>query len=691
MECDVMGGSGGINVYEKAWEQMTREKSFEGYVPERVCIALDQNGGAPCRPTVLPGEYVFRGQVIGEPACEAGSCVHASISGYVEEIYRYQRAPGVTEACVKIRKSAEKHREWRPFAMAFEKQDIRKILYRTGVDPSRLGKAGTLIVNGFANEPYITSGYRLMMESPGKIVIGAVLGAMAAEAERIYICINEDAFDAVARVTRSVQKYGQNMGSSRPIRVISMKHRYPGGNEKIIVKKIPGRQKDDAVVVTVAEMAALYDGVYDGEPWTRVGITVSGEVAHPKNLWVPIGTNIQDIVDYCGGKTKESVIIHGGPMRGCTVDGPNAWVTKQTCGLLVLRGRKGTARACIHCGRCREVCPQGLMPDKIEALYLSGKEIPESYRASECIRCGLCSYVCPSGRRLTEYMGQVKKGRIRGRENTKQGNRGEYIYLKPSFFGKFRPMEVGSQSAPHIHRRGTVQDVMKQSMLALVPVIAGALYQNQKSGLHLLLMLLAGVLTAVLSEYFWQMLKNEYLSVGDYSAAFTGLLLPLLFPLETPLWKIFLATASAVIIGKQIFGGIGRSPVHPVLVGKLLFSPYGIPLIENLWFFAGLSCVWMFLKRMYPPFYSLAYLAVLGIWAPENLQSASVFLAAAFLIWNYETMLPSKTERWIFTLASAAVTLFFREIGAGTFGLFFAIALMSVAARLPDARFVKRI
>lgn len=83
---------------------------------------------------------------------------------------------------MKIRKSAEKHREWRPFAMAFEKQDIRKILYRTGVDPSRLGKAGTLIVNGFANEPYITSGYRLMMESPGKIVIGAVLGAMAAEA-----------------------------------------------------------------------------------------------------------------------------------------------------------------------------------------------------------------------------------------------------------------------------------------------------------------------------------------------------------------------------------------------------------------------------------------------------------------------------------------------------------------------------
>lgn len=81
---------------------------------------------------------------------------------------------------------------------------------------------------------------------------------------------------------------------------------------------------------------------------------------------------------------------------------------------------------------------------------------------------------------------------------------------------------------------------------------------------------------------------------------------------------------------------------------------------------------------MYPPFYSLAYLVVLGIWAPENLQSASVFLAAAFLIWNYETMLPSKTERWIFTLASAAVTLFFQEIGSGN--------LRPVLCHRPDER-----
>lgn len=65
-----MGRSRGINVYEEAWEQLTREKAFEGYVPERVCISLSQNGETICRPTVLPGEYVSQGQVIGEADSE---------------------------------------------------------------------------------------------------------------------------------------------------------------------------------------------------------------------------------------------------------------------------------------------------------------------------------------------------------------------------------------------------------------------------------------------------------------------------------------------------------------------------------------------------------------------------------------------------------------------------------------------
>lgn len=689
-----MGRSRGINVYEEAWEQLTREKAFEGYMPERVCISLSQNGEAICRPTVLPGEYVCRGQVIGEAESEDEACVHASIAGYVEEVTDYQRAPGVFEPYVKIRKENEKAREWHPFAVDFGRKAMAQAMHRIGLPKKRLPKSEVLIVNGFANEPYITSGYRLMMESPGKIVIGAILGAMAAEAETVYICINEDAFDAVARMKRAVQKYGKNMGNQRPIWVLSMKRKYPNGNEKMLRKEVLGREKATAAVVSVAEMAALYDGIYDGEPWTRVGITVSGEVAVPKNLWVPIGTNVQDIIDYCGGKASEAVIIHGGPLGGRTVDGPNTWVTRETCGLLVLRPPESFISPCIHCGLCREVCPQGLMPDQIEAKYLDGGEVPENLRASECIKCGLCSYVCPSGRRLTEYIDQVKKGRIR-EKSLKQAekSRGDYIDIPTDrkVFRRLKPLERRSESAPHIHRRGTIYDVMKHSVIGLIPLIGAAFYKHPGQSVHLAGMLIVGAFCALLSEYFWQTFRNEYVSVRDGSAFFSGLFLALLFPVETPLWKVALAAITAILVGKQAFGGIGKSPIHPVIVGKLLFSPFELPFIENLWPFALFSLVWMCLKRMCPAAYPLAFLVVLGVGRPENLLSASILLCAAYLIWSYETMPPSRVGRWTFALAAGVLTLLFQFLGVGTSSVFFAVACMDLAVPLLEFPSVKRV
>lgn len=689
-----MGRSHGINVYEEAWEQLTREKSFEGYVPDRVCISLGQNGEAICRPTVLPGEYVCRGQVIGEAESEDEACVHASIAGYVEEITDYQRAPGVFEPYIKIRKENERSRQWHPFAVDFGKKAMTEAMHRIGLAKKRLPKSEILIVNGFANEPYITSGYRLMMESPGKIVIGAILGAMAAEANSVYICINEDAFDAVARMKRTVQKYGKNMGNQRPIWVLPMKRRYPNGHEKMLRKEVLGREKVNAAVVSVAEMAALYDGIYDGEPWTRVGITVSGEVASPKNLWVPIGTNVQDIIDYCGGKSSEAVIIHGGPLGGRTVDGPNTWVTRETCGLLVLKPAETFISPCIHCGLCREVCPQGLMPDKIEEKYLAGGEIPKKLRASECIKCGLCSYVCPSGRRLTEYIGQVKKGRIREKVlNQSEKRQGDYIDIPADrkIFKRLKPLENQSQSAPHIHRRGTIYDVMKQSVFGLLPLIGAAFYRNPEQSVHLAGMLIVGSLCALLSEYFWQTFRNEYVSVQDGSAFFSGLFLALLFPIETPLWKIAMASIVGILLGKQVFGGIGKSPVHPVIVGKLLFAPFEIPVIEPLWPFALFALGWMCVRRMCPVAYPLAFLAVVAAGRPENLMSASVLLCAAYLIWSYETMPPSRAGRWTFALVAAVLTLLFLFIGFGVSSVFFAVACMDLSVPLLEFPSVKRV
>ena len=91
---------------------------------------------------------------------------------------------------------------------------------------------------------------------------------------------------------------------------------------------------------------------------------------------------------------------------------------------------------------------------------------------------------------------------------------------------------------------------MKQSIIGLLPLIGAVFYQNPGWRIHFAGMLFVGGLCAVLSEYFWQMFRNEYVSIQDGSALFTGLLLTLLFPIETPLWKVALASVTAIIAGK---------------------------------------------------------------------------------------------------------------------------------------------
>lgn len=687
-----MGKNHGINVYQESWEQLTRNKAFEGYVPEEVCISLCQFDDIICRPIVKTGEYVAKGQVIGEPESEAHACVHASISGYVEEIFYHQRAPGICIPFVRIKKNKDQIREWYPFALDFDKEAVTKMMYQIGIHGNRIGNAKILIVNGFANEPYITSGYRLIMESPGKIVIGAILGAMAAGAESIYLCINEDAFDAVTRLKCAVQKYGQNMGNRRPIWVLPMKRRYPYGNEKVIQRTVMGKEKGTAAVVSIAEMTALYDGIYDGEPWTKVGVTVSGKIPYPKNLWVPIGTNVKELIDYCGGMSEAAVVIYGGPLGGHTIDETEHWICRDSAGLLVLELEDIPISPCIHCGMCRDVCPQGLKPDVIEKKYLKGENALSEFDASDCIRCGLCSYICPSGRRLTEYVGQVQKGRIR-KEGKNSKQKGAYIEIpkRSTILKQLNRLEHRTQSPPHIHRRGTIYDVMRNSIYGLAPLIIGVMLQEPMQAVRVFAMLVVGAIIAGLTEYFWQELNGKYHTVRDGSAIFTGILLTLLFSIDTPLWKVGLASVVAILLGKQCFGGIGYAPIHPVIVGKILFQPFETAMIEPMWYAAIFALGWMLISRMIPWKFPFIYILIVGIMQPMLLSSALIYISAAYFVWSYETMAPTRSCRWIFTLIAAGLTVLFSWIGMGSTGIYFAIAFSDLLVPVMVSRSVKRV
>ena len=126
-------------------------------------------------------------------------------------------------------------------------------------------------------------------------------------------------------------------------------------------------------------------------------------------------------------------------------------------------------------------------------------------------------------------------------------------------------MNLRLSSAPHIHSRQTTAGIMRDVIIALVPSIAAGVYLF---GTRAALVLIASVITAVMSEYLWQKLAKKPVRIGDLSAVVTGLILGLNLPSNVPLWMPVIGSFFAVIIVKQLFGGIGNNFLNPASTAR---------------------------------------------------------------------------------------------------------------------------
>lgn len=120
--------------------------------------------------------------------------------------------------------------------------------------------------------------------------------------------------------------------------------------------------------------------------------------------------------------------------------------------------------------------------------------------------------------------------------------------------------------SPHIKHPDTTRTVMIDVLLALLPASVWGAYLF---GLRVLWVILVCVGTAVLAEALTQKLLRRPVTVSDCSAAVTGLLLALNLPSTVPLWMCAIGSAFAIIVVKQIFGGIGRNFVNPALAARV--------------------------------------------------------------------------------------------------------------------------
>ena len=120
-------------------------------------------------------------------------------------------------------------------------------------------------------------------------------------------------------------------------------------------------------------------------------------------------------------------------------------------------------------------------------------------------------------------------------------------------------------ASPHVRSKETTQSIMADVCIAMLPAAAFGVFQF---GFHALLVLIVTVAACVLSEYVFQKLLKLPLTVSDLSAAVTGMILALNMPANIPLWIPALGGIFAIIVVKQLYGGIGQNFMNPALAGR---------------------------------------------------------------------------------------------------------------------------
>lgn len=416
-------------------KDLSKEKPIAALFPKGDAVyPMQQHIGLPAKPVVAVGDKVLVGQRIGEANGVVSAHVLSGVSGRVKAIEERMTVSGNMCESVVIENdgafaTVEGFGTKRDFTM-LTKEEIRRYVKEAGIvglggtgfpthvklTPKRDEAVEYVIINGMECEPYLTADERLMTEEGKKLVDGVKIILRLFENAKAVITVGDDKKEVIKVLSDLVKKEDR-------ITIKAIKAKYPLGAERQLIRAVTGRKLNASmipadvgcVVHNVGTVLAVYRAVAETIPLIRRVVTVTGDGAvKPQNFQVCLGTSFEELLEAAGGANEDAeLFLAGGPMRGVALPDLSVAMTKTVSAFTMLEKKDAAEEMtshCIRCGRCMEICPENLVPQRLmRYAENSDKDRFARFGGMECCECGSCSYVCPAGRPLTQSFRQMRR------------------------------------------------------------------------------------------------------------------------------------------------------------------------------------------------------------------------------------------------------------------------------------------
>ena len=276
-------------------------------------------------------------------------------------------------------------------------------------------------------------------------------------------------------------------------------------------------------------------------------------------------------------------------------------------------------------------------------------------------------------------------------------------------------------SSPHIKRPDTTRGIMSDVVIALAPA---ATYGCILFGLRALAVLITCVGVAVLSEFLWNKALKKPDTIKDMSAVVTGLLLGMNLPPTLPLWQAAIGSVAAIIVVKQMFGGLGHNFANPAIAARIMllvsfpatmtrftepvsdavtsatplagtagalsfktlfFGMHAGSIGETSAFLLLVGGLYLVIRRVITPIIPVCFIgtvALLSLISGENVMlsvfGGGLILGAVFMATDYTTSPTTPLGKAVFAVGCGIITFVIRKFGSLPEGVSYSILLMNI-------------